>query len=67
MSDRSEAALRARAVTLIPDTIVGTDLLTVEVGGHADDLILTMDAARYLHWKLALVLDLPCEELPMNP
>ena len=60
--DRSEAALRARAQMLIPDTIVGTDLITVEVGGQPEDIILTPDGAKYLHWKLALILGLPCEE-----
>jgi len=60
--DRSEAALRARAQRLIPDSIYGTDLITVEVGGLPDDIILTREYAEYLHWKLALVLGLPCEE-----
>ena len=60
--DRSETALRARAQMLIPDTIMGTDLITVEVGGQPDDIIITQDYAKYLHWKLALILGLPCEE-----
>jgi len=60
--DRSEAALRARARRLIPDSIEGTDLITVEVGGLPDDIILTPEYAEYLHWKLALLLGLPCEE-----
>ena len=62
MADRSEAALRARAQKLIPDSIEGTDLITVEVGGQEGDVILTRDDAEYLHWKLALILGLPCEE-----
>jgi len=60
--DRSEAALRARAQRLIPDTIMGTDLITVEVGGQPEDIILTPEFAEYLHWKLALCLGLPCED-----
>lgn len=60
--DRSEAALRARAQHLIPDRIEGTDLITVEVGGQPEDIILTQEHAEYLHWKIALVLGLPCEE-----
>ena len=60
--DRSEAALRARAQMLIPDTILGTDLITVEVGGQPDDIIITQEFAAYLHWKLALILGLPCED-----
>ena len=60
--DRSEPALRARAQMLIPDTILGTDLITVEVGGQPEDIILTQKDAAYLHWKLALILGLPCEE-----
>jgi hypothetical protein len=60
--DRSETALRARAQRLIPDTIMGTDLITVEVGGQPDDIILTPEFAAYLHWKLALILGLPCED-----
>ena len=61
-TERSESALRARAQRLIPDSIEGTDLITVEVGGQAEDIILTREHAEYLHWKLALVLGLPCEE-----
>lgn len=60
--DRSEGALRARAQRLIPDTVEGTDLITVEVGGQSGDIILTREYAEYLHWKLALILGLPCEE-----
>jgi hypothetical protein len=60
--DRTEAALRARAQMLIPDSIEGTDLITVEVGGMDGDVILTRENAEYLHWKLALILGLPCEE-----
>lgn len=60
--DRSEPALRARAQRLIPDTIMGTDLITVEVAGQPDDIIITQEYAAYLHWKLALILGLPCEE-----
>jgi hypothetical protein len=58
--DRSEAALRARAQRLIPDSIMGTDLITVEVSGQERDVILTREYAEYLHWKLALLLGLPC-------
>lgn len=58
--DRSETALRARAQRLIPDSIEGTDLITVEVGGQPEDIILTREYAEYLHWKLALILGLPC-------
>jgi hypothetical protein len=61
-SDRSEAALRARAQILIPDTIVGTDLITVEVGGQSEDIILTQEDAKYLHYKIASILGLPCWE-----
>lgn len=60
--DRSEAALRARAVMLIPDSIIGTDLITVEVSGQDQDLIITRKEAEYLHWKLAVVLGLDCEK-----
>lgn len=56
------AALRSRAQMLIPDSIEGTDLITVEVGGQEGDIILTRENAEYLHWKLALILGLPCEE-----
>jgi hypothetical protein len=58
----SEDALRARAQMLIPDSIEGTDLITVEVGGQPEDIIITRENAEYLHWKLALILGLPCEE-----
>jgi hypothetical protein len=47
---------------LIPDSIEGTDLITVEVGGQPEDIILTRKDAEYLHWKLALILGLPCED-----
>ena len=57
----TEAALRARARMIIPDTIEGTDLFTVEVGGYDGDVILTRENAEYLHWKLALILG-PCKE-----
>ena len=62
VEDRSEAALRARAQILIPDTILGTDLITVEVGGQSEDIILTQEDAQYLHDKLAMILDAPCVE-----
>lgn len=58
----TEAALRARARMLIPDSIEGTDLITVEVGGQPEDIIITREDAVYLHWKLALILGLPCED-----
>lgn len=58
--DRSESTLRARAVMLIPDSIEGTDLITVEAGN--DEIIITREDAEYLHWKLALILGLPCED-----
>lgn len=60
--DRSEAALRARARILIPDTIEGTDLITVEVGGQPEDLIITQEHAKYLHYKIASILGLDCWE-----
>jgi len=60
--DRSEAALRARARCLIPDSIYGTDLITVEVGGLPGDIILTPEDAEYLYWKLADLLGMPCKE-----
>jgi hypothetical protein len=66
VEDRSEAALRARAQMIMADSIEGTDLITVEVGGQPQDVILTRDNAEYLHWKLALLLDLPCEEDAMR-
>lgn len=59
-ADRSEQALRARAQRLIPDTVEGTDLITVEVQGQSEDVILTREYAEYLHWKLALILG-PCK------
>jgi len=60
--DDGVAALRERATLLIPDSIEGTDLITVEVGGQEGDIILTREGAEYLHWKIALILGLPCEE-----
>ena len=53
--------LRRRARHIGADSIDGTDLITVEVGGMSTDVILTREGAEYLHWKLALILDLPCE------
>jgi hypothetical protein len=61
--DRSEAALRARAQVLIPDEIIGTDLITVEVGGEPRDVILTRENAEYLHEKLAGILGYPCWQI----
>ena len=58
----SIAELRKRARRMIADSIDGTDLITVEIGGQPDDVILTREDAKYLHWKLALLLDLPCEQ-----
>jgi len=60
--DRSEAALRARARMIIPDSILGTDLITVEVGGLPGDVILTPEGAEYLYWKLADLLGMPCKD-----
>jgi len=62
IGDRSEAALRARARILIPDTIEGTDLITVEVGGQPGDVIITTEHAKYLHYKIACILGLDCWE-----
>lgn len=50
--DRSEAALRARAQCLIPATIDGTDLLTVEVSGQDRDIIINPEDAEYLRAKM---------------
>lgn len=59
----TEADLRARARMIIPDSIEGTDLITVEVGGYPGDVILTQENAEYLHHKLAMLLGLPCDGL----
>lgn len=61
--DRSEAALRARARYMNADQIIGTDLITVEIGGWPGDFILTTEDAKYLHAKLADLLGLTCGEL----
>ena len=52
----TETELRARAQRIIPDTIEGTDLITVEISGQDRDVILTPEYAEYLLWKLTLCL-----------
>lgn len=64
--DRTEAALRARAVMVTADSIIGTDLITVEVSGQEQDLIITRKEAEYLHWKLAVVLNLDCADVKLQ-
>lgn len=57
---QSVAALRARAGYMNADSVMGTDLITVEVGGMEGDVILTQEDAKYLHNKLADLVGLNC-------
>lgn len=50
-------ALHARARYMGANSIDGTDLITVEVGGQDEDVILTHDSALYLYRQLGMLLD----------
>lgn len=47
------AAVRARARYMGVNTIDLTDLFTVEIGGQAEDVVITHETAEYLHQQLS--------------
>jgi hypothetical protein len=50
------AAVRARARYMGVNTIDMTDLLTVEIGGQEEDVVITMETAEYLYRQLGFIL-----------
>lgn len=50
------AAVQARARYMGVNTIDMTDLLTVEIGGQEEDVVITMETAEYLYRQLGFLL-----------
>lgn len=54
--DEAVAALTARARFMTVNTIDLTDLLTVEIGGQDEDVVITRATAEYLYDQLGFLL-----------